>query len=39
MCNELKDKINPSEWTWVKSTWDMLKKDSDFATKIFFRYL
>jgi hypothetical protein len=37
MWYELRDMINHSEWTWVKSSWEMLKKDSDFAPKIFLR--
>jgi len=38
MWYELRDMINHSEWTLVKSSWEMLKKDSDFAPKIFLRY-
>ena len=28
---EFRDMINQSEWSWIKSTWEMLKKDGDFA--------
>ena len=33
----LNENVSSRDASWVKSTWDILKKDGDFAPKVFLR--
>jgi hypothetical protein len=35
--NLLNENVSSRDASWVKSTWEILKKDGDFAPKVFLR--